>query len=66
VDQGKLDEAKRMRQRALQGYKKALGHEQLNHHLHALNTMENYGVLLADTGSPRAGWRNYLCKPSRV
>jgi len=51
VKQGKLEEAEKMYQRALQGYENALGRKQLNHYLPALNTMENYSILLADTGS---------------
>ena len=46
ADQGKLDEAEKMYQRALQGYEKALGTE----HTSTLNTVNNLGNLYADQG----------------
>ena len=45
-DQGKLDEAEKMYQRALQGYEKALGPE----HTSTLNTVNNLGILYKDQG----------------
>jgi hypothetical protein len=47
VDQGKLDEAEKKYHRALQGYEKALGLEQVITYIPALNTTENLALLLA-------------------
>ena len=44
-NQGKLVEAEKMYQRALQGYEKALGPEDILHYLPALNTAYNLGHL---------------------
>ncbi|KAN0070370.1 hypothetical protein V8E54_011239 [Elaphomyces granulatus] len=46
ADQGKLDEAEKMYQRALQGYEKALGPD----HTSTLDTVNNLGILYADQG----------------
>ena len=46
ADQGKLDEAEKMYQQALQGYKKALGTE----HISTLNTVNNLGLLYIHQG----------------
>ncbi|OXV07471.1 hypothetical protein Egran_04766 [Elaphomyces granulatus] len=46
ADQGKLDEAEKMYQRALQGYEKALGPG----HTSTLRTVYNLGLLYADQG----------------
>ncbi|KAN0072275.1 HET domain containing protein [Elaphomyces granulatus] len=46
ADQGKLDEAEKMYQRALQGYEKALGPD----HTSTLLTVNNLGNLYADQG----------------
>ncbi|OCK72888.1 FabD/lysophospholipase-like protein, partial [Lepidopterella palustris CBS 459.81] len=46
ANQGKLGEAEKMYQRALQGYEKALGAE----HTSTLNTVNNLGNLYADQG----------------
>jgi tetratricopeptide (TPR) repeat protein len=46
VDQGKLDEAEKMYQRALQGYEKAWGPG----HTSTLDTVNNLGALYADQG----------------
>ncbi|KAN0072988.1 HET domain containing protein [Elaphomyces granulatus] len=46
ADQGKLDEAEKMYQRALQGYEKALGPD----HTSTLLTVNNLGLLYADQG----------------
>ncbi|KAH0533941.1 hypothetical protein FGG08_007450, partial [Glutinoglossum americanum] len=46
VDQGKLDEAEKMYQRALQGYEKAWGPD----HTSTLNTVNNLGNLYAGQG----------------
>ncbi len=43
---GRLDEAKTMYQRALQGYEKALG----PNHTSTLNTVNDLGLLYADLG----------------
>jgi len=48
--QGKLDEAEKMYQRALQGYEKALGLENIARHRPALNTIWNLGELSAAQG----------------
>jgi tetratricopeptide (TPR) repeat protein len=45
-DQGKLDQAEQMYQRALAGYEKALGPD----HTSTLNTVNNLGVLYRDQG----------------
>ena len=45
-DQGKLDEAEKMYQRALQGYEKAWGPD----HTSTLATVNNLGNLYADQG----------------
>ena len=45
-DQGKLDEAEKMYQRALQGYEKALGPE----HTWTLDTVNNLGLLYSNQG----------------
>jgi hypothetical protein len=45
--QSKLDEAERMYQRALQGYEKSLGLENVARHRPALNTISNLGDLFA-------------------
>ena len=49
-DQGKLVEAEKMYQRALQGYEKALGPENILHDLPALNTAYNLGRLHSNQG----------------
>ncbi|KAN0067763.1 hypothetical protein V8E54_014010 [Elaphomyces granulatus] len=46
ADQGKLDEAEKMYQRALQGYEKTLGPD----HTSTLHTVNNLGALYADQG----------------
>jgi Tetratricopeptide repeat len=46
ADQGKLDEAEKMYRRALQGYEKALGLENVARYRPALKTIRNPGVLL--------------------
>ena len=46
ADQGKLDEAEKMYQRALQGYEKAGGTD----HTESLDTVNNLGLLYADQG----------------
>ena len=46
ADQGKLGEAEKMYQRALEGYEKALGPE----HTSTLITVNNLGLLYADQG----------------
>ncbi|OXV06246.1 hypothetical protein Egran_05988 [Elaphomyces granulatus] len=48
--QGKLDEAEKMYQRALQGYEKALGLENIARYRPALNTMSNQGDIFAAQG----------------
>ncbi|KAN0070367.1 TPR-like protein [Elaphomyces granulatus] len=50
ADQGKLDEAEKMYQRALQGYEEALGLETVARYRPALNTMRNLGNLFATQG----------------
>ena len=47
ADQGKLDGAEKMYQRALQGYEKALGLENVARHRPALITIWNLGDLFA-------------------
>ena len=47
ADQGKLDEAEKMYQRALQGYQKALGLKNVARYRPALNTISNLGDLFA-------------------
>lgn len=49
-DQGKLVEAEKMYQQALQGYEKALGPENILHYLPALNTAYNLGRLHSNQG----------------
>ncbi|OXV09494.1 hypothetical protein Egran_02743, partial [Elaphomyces granulatus] len=46
ADQGKLDEAEKMYQRALQGYEKAWG----SNHTLTLNTVNNLGLLYKSQG----------------
>ncbi|KAN0085501.1 HET domain containing protein [Elaphomyces granulatus] len=46
MDQGKLDEAEKMYQRALQGYEKAWGPD----HISTLNTINNLGLLYMEQG----------------
>ena len=53
ADQGKLDEAEKMYERALVGYEKALGSEQVATYIPALNTMQNLALLLSSVGRPR-------------
>jgi tetratricopeptide repeat protein len=48
ADQGKLDEAEKMYQRALQGYEKAWGPDHI--HISTLDTVNNLGVLYTDQG----------------
>ncbi|OXV09799.1 hypothetical protein Egran_02439 [Elaphomyces granulatus] len=48
--QCKLDEAEKMYKRALQGYEKALGLEDITSHRPALNTMWNLGHLFTAQG----------------
>ncbi|KAN0075668.1 HET domain containing protein [Elaphomyces granulatus] len=48
--QGKLDKAEKMYQRALQGYEKALGPENVARYRPALNTIRNLGDLFAAQG----------------
>ena len=50
ADQGKLGEAEKMYQRALQGYEKALGPEIAASYVPALNTVYNLGLLFASQG----------------
>ena len=50
VDQGKLDEAEKMYQRALQGYEKAVGLENVARYQPALMTIWNLGDLFAAQG----------------
>ena len=67
---GKLDEAKEMYERALQGYEKALGADLVRTYLPALNTCGNLGRLLAHLRRPEeameffqrafAGWQEVL------
>jgi tetratricopeptide (TPR) repeat protein len=45
ANQGKLDEAEKMYQRALQGYEKALGAENVTTYIPALNTIWAFGSL---------------------
>jgi len=45
ADQGRLDEAEAMYERALDGYEKALGLTQANRYLPALNTLQNLADL---------------------
>jgi len=45
--QGKLDEAEKMYQRALQGYEKALGSVLIITYVPALNTAQNLAMLLS-------------------
>jgi tetratricopeptide (TPR) repeat protein len=39
-----------MYERALQGYEKALGHEQVNTYVPVLNTAQNFAILYAEIG----------------
>jgi hypothetical protein len=48
TDQGKLVEAEQMYQRALQGYDKALGVENITTYIPALNTIWNLGLLFKE------------------
>jgi hypothetical protein len=50
--QGKLEEAEKMYQRALRGYEKSLGSEQVLTYIPALNTMQNLALLLSIVGRP--------------
>ncbi|KAF2625508.1 FabD/lysophospholipase-like protein [Macroventuria anomochaeta] len=50
ADQGKLAEAEKMYQRALQGYKDALGDAHVRQYIPALNTLENVGDLYIEQG----------------
>lgn len=50
ADHGKLDEAEKMYQRALQGYEKALGCERVKTYIPALNTMQNLARLYKQSG----------------
>ncbi|KAN0069133.1 HET domain containing protein [Elaphomyces granulatus] len=50
ANQGKLDEAEKMYQRALQGYEKAFGPENVARYRQALNTIRNLGDLFATQG----------------
>jgi tetratricopeptide (TPR) repeat protein len=50
ADQGKLDEAEKMYQRALQGYEKVLGLENVTRYRPALNTIWNLGGLFTFKG----------------
>lgn len=50
LDQDKLGEAEQMYERALQGYEKALGHEQINTYIPALNTAQNLAMLYVEIG----------------
>jgi tetratricopeptide (TPR) repeat protein len=47
---GQHDEAEKMCERALLGYKKALGQEAVKKHIPALNTIENLAELSQQTG----------------
>lgn len=46
--QGKLSEAEKMFERALQGYEKAIGRERVNTYIPTLNTKENLDTVEAD------------------
>ena len=48
ADQGKLVEAEQMYQRALRGYEKSLGVENITTYIPALNTIWNLGSLYED------------------
>lgn len=48
--QGKLDEADKMYQCALQGYENVLGRERMKTYIPALNTMQNLAVLYKQLG----------------
>jgi len=45
ADLGRLDEAEKIYQRAIQGYEKALGHDPVKTYIPALNTTQNLATL---------------------
>ncbi|KAH8696293.1 hypothetical protein BGW36DRAFT_428309 [Talaromyces proteolyticus] len=49
-NQGKLADAEKMYQRALEGYENALGPDNILSYVPALNTTYNYGMLFEDQG----------------
>ena len=55
TEQGKLDEAEKMYQRALQGSEKALGPD----HTSTLDTVHNLGLLYMDQGKPNEAEKMY-------
>jgi tetratricopeptide (TPR) repeat protein len=60
ANQGRLDKAEDMYNRALQGYEKALRIPKVDTYPPALRTMENLGDLLWDAGQPEAAQKYYL------
>ncbi|KAI9854868.1 MAG: hypothetical protein M1813_000644, partial [Trichoglossum hirsutum] len=60
MDQGKLDEAEKMYQRALQGYEKALGPVLIMTYVPALNTALNLAMLLSQIGRTDGAREFYL------
>ncbi|KAH9203165.1 hypothetical protein DL95DRAFT_255345, partial [Leptodontidium sp. 2 PMI_412] len=64
ADQGKLDLAEQMYQRALQGYEKAIGPDNIITYIPALNTIWGFGYLFelqADITKARTMFAKALC-----
>ena len=59
-DQGRLEKAEKMYNRALQGYENALGPRRVRTFMNALNTVENLAALYAETGRREAAREMYL------
>ena len=57
--QGKLDEAEKMSQRALQGYEKAVGLKNVARYRPALSTIRNVGNLFVAQGQPNEAKEMY-------
>ena len=69
ADQGKLDHAEKMYQRALQGYEKALGIDNAARYIPALNTISNLGSLFerqADLANARIMYSKALVGYDKV
>ena len=60
ADQGKLSEAEKMHERALEGREKALGHRAVQTYIPALNTLENLAALHAQLSRKSASKKLYL------
>jgi tetratricopeptide (TPR) repeat protein len=69
TDQGKLDEAEKMYQRALQGFEKALGVDNVTTYIPALNTIWAFGSLFerqADLAKARIMYSKALVGYNKV